>query len=202
MENRFVDKAKENMGTLERLFKGLPIIRGYVDKDLRRESDYRLRQMLATELEAEKQRLYAVQKSLLKSGGLLYTDDVDVAVQKLQTLVDRIKTASYGYAGLFSAVKIREEQLETLRRFDVALAARVIEIREAIDALAASIQDRSAISGAIDGLVAKLVELNQLFDRRHQAVDDPELLQEANAPDVEDLWLEAADRYAGDPPAE
>ncbi|RME51019.1 MAG: hypothetical protein D6790_20485, partial [Caldilineae bacterium] len=114
MSERFVDKAKEQMGAIERLLKGLPIIRGYVDKDLRREADRRLRQTIAAGLEAEKQRLYDLQKIFLRSGGLRYMDDLDGAVQKLQTLIDRIKTASYGYAGLLDAVKIREEQLNAL----------------------------------------------------------------------------------------
>ena len=37
-------------------------------------------------------------------------DDVDDAIVKLQTLIDRVKTASYGYAGLFDAVRIKEAQ--------------------------------------------------------------------------------------------
>lgn len=197
MTNRFVDKAKENMGAIEKLLKGLPIVRGYVDKELRRDADFRLRQTLSAQLEAQKQRLYELQKRLMKSGGLRYSDDIDTAVQKLQTLADRIRTASYGYAGLFDAVKIREDQLDALHRFDVALAARVYEIQEGIDRLREAIEDKKEdVNEAIDALTDRLAELNKLYDERHQAVEDPERLTSTQAPAVDEEWMQAADTLA------
>ena len=191
MSDQFVEKAKDNMGTIERLLKGLPIIRGYVDKELRREADYRLRQTIAGALESEKQRMYDLQKKLLKGGGLLYMDDLDNAVTRLQKLADRVKTASYGFAGLLDAVKIQEEQLNALHRFDVGLAARTYEVQQAVDALGSAIEQKSGIGDAIDSLTEKLGELNRLYDARHKAVEDPTAL--AAAPEVEKEWMEAAE---------
>jgi len=196
MTDPFVDKAKENMGAIERLLKGLPIVRGYVDKELRREADYRLRQTIAAALAAEKQRMYDLQKKLLKGGGLLYMDDLDGAVTRLQRLADRIKTASYGYAGLLDAVKIGEEQLDALHRFDVGLAERVYEVQQAVDGLGNAVKQKNGIGDAIDALTAKLAELNRLYDARHQAVENPDAL--AAAPEVEKEWIDAADMAAQD----
>ncbi|MBX2997093.1 MAG: hypothetical protein KF893_01180 [Caldilineaceae bacterium] len=195
MTNPFVDKAKEEMGTIERLLKGLPIIRGYVNKELRRDADFRLRQILTDELNAEKGRLYAIQQKLLSGGGLRYLEDVDKVIQKLQTLADRVRTASYGYAGLFNAVRIREEQLDALHRFDVALANRTYEIREGIDALGKAIESKEGISAAIDALDTKLTEFGRLFDQRHRAVEDPDFLTKESAPAVSEEWMQAADQY-------
>lgn len=194
MTNPFVDKAKANMGTIERLLKGLPIVRGYVDKELRREADYRLRQTIASTLEAEKQRMYDLQKKLLKGGGLLYMDDLDSAVTRVQKLADRVKTASYGFAGLLDAVKIQEEQLDALHRFDVGLAARTYEVQEAVDSLGSAVEAKSGIGDAIDSLTEKLAELNRLYDARHKAVEEPDAL--AAAPTVEKEWMQAADSAA------
>ncbi len=193
MSNPFVDRSKDEMGAIERLLKGLPIIRGYVDKELRRDADYRLRQTIAEGLTAEKQRIYSLQQNLLRNGGLRYLDDVDGVVQKLQTLADRVTTASYGYAGLFNAVRIKEEQLDALHRFDVALAARTYEISEAVDGLEKAIGE-GGVEEAIDTLNQKLIEMNRLFDQRHRAVEDPALL-EGEAPNVSEDWLKAADQY-------
>jgi hypothetical protein len=198
MSELFVDKAKGEMGTIERLLKGLPIIRGYVDKDLRRDADFRLRQTIVSQLEAEKQRLFKLQQKLVRSGGLRYTDVVDGAVQKLQTLADRIRTASYGYAGLFDAVRIKEDQLDALHRFDVAMAARTYEISQAITRVEDAFGEREGVDDAIDALLDKLTELNRLYDERHRAVLDPALLTGANAPVVEEDWMKAADQYADD----
>ena len=170
MTDSFVDKAEESMGAIERLLKGLPLVREYNDKELRREADRRLRQLLVTELEQEKQRLYDVQKKLLRAGGLAWIDDADGAIQRLQTLIDRIKTASYGYAGLFAAVKVREAQLDALHRFDVALAERAQEIKERIDQLETGAAERDAIGPAIEAVNDTVTELQRLFDKRSQAI--------------------------------
>ena len=170
MTDSFVEKADENMGAIERVLKGLPLVHEYTDKELRREADHRLRQLLATELEQEKQRLYDVQKKLLRSGGLAWLDDADGAIQRLQTLIDRIKTASYGYARLFASVKIQEEQLNALHRFDAALAERAQEINERIAHLEAAATDREAIDPAIDAVNDTVTELQRLFDKRSQAI--------------------------------
>ena len=132
MSDQFVDAAKERMNFLEELVKGLPGIRGYVDKELRRDADKRLRELIAGELEEQKQALFAVQQLLLEGKGLLWMDNVDSAVSKLQLLADRIRTASYGYAGLFDAVRIGENELNALNHFDQMLAERVADVRTAI----------------------------------------------------------------------
>ena len=174
MTDSFVDRAEERMGAIERLLKGLPFVREYNDKELRREADHRLRQALVTELEQEKQRLYDVQKKLLRGGGLAYMDDADGAIQRLQTLIDRIKTASYGYAGLFAAVKIEEEQLDALHRFDLALAERAQEIGERLSQLEAASTSRDAIGPAIEAVSDTVTELQRLFDKRSRAIEDGE----------------------------
>jgi hypothetical protein len=173
MTDSFVEKADESMGAIERLLKGLPLVREYNDKELRREADHRLRQLLVTELEQEKQRLYDVQKKLLRAGGLAWIDDADGAIQRLQTLIDRIKTASYGYAGLFAAVKIEAEQLDALHRFDMALAERAQQINERIGQLEASAANRDALGPAIQAVNQTVTELQRLFDKRGQAIVDP-----------------------------
>ncbi len=192
-----VEQAKAQMGAVERVLKGLPIIRDYVDKELRREADRRLRETIAQRLEAQKQQLYDLQQRLLRSGGLRHLDEVDNAVQRLQTLIDRVKHASSGYAGLFDMTRIREEQLRALYRFDRALAQRTEEVRQAIQRLREAVQADEGINQAIDALSDKVAELNRLLDQRSAAVENPELLQEEIAPEVGPEWLSAPDEAAG-----
>ena len=170
MTDSFVEKADESMGAIERLLKGLPLVREYNDKELRREADHRLRQLLVTELEQEKQRLYDVQKKLLRAGGLAWIDDADGAIQRLQTLIDRIKTASYGYAGLFAAVKIQEAQLDALHRFDVAMAERAQEIKERISQWRPATAERERNRPRHRAVNDTVTELQRLFDKRSQTI--------------------------------
>ena len=177
MSDQFVDAAKERMGTIERLLKGLPGIGGYIDKELRRDADKRVRELIAQELEVQKQALLEIQRMLLDGKGLLWLDNIDQAVQKLQILADRIKTASYGYSGLFDPVKIREEALDALHRFDQAMAGRVADVRVAIMNLRAAVNDGGDIGAATRKLTDLLADLNNLYTKRHEAVLSPDLLE-------------------------
>lgn len=186
MSDRYVEEAKQNMNALERLLKGLPGISGYVDRELRRDADKRLRNAIADQLEEQKRALLDIQKKLLGGGGLSLLGDVDSAVTKLQLLIDRIRTASYGYAGLFDAVRIREEQLKALHSFDVALAGRVVAMEERVKALAASVSDNANFQSASAQLADLLGELNNMFGKRQEAIIAPDLLTNAGyAPEVD-----------------
>lgn len=192
MSDQFVDAAKERMGAIERLLKGLPGIRGYVDKEMRRDADKRLRELIAQELEVQKQALHEIQRSLLEGGGMLWLDNVDQTIQKLQILVDRIKTASYGYAGLFDPVRVREEALDALHRFDQALANRAVDVRMAVSNLRKAVSEGGDIGDGIRKLSDLLTELNNLYSKRHEAILSPGLLEtpgyvsETDQPDQED----------------
>ena len=185
MTDQFVDYAKSQMSAVERLLKGLPGIKGYIDKDLRRDADKRLRETIAQALEQCKSDLMDVQNKLLKGGGLLYMDDVDQAAVKLQTLIDRVKTAAYGYAGLFDAARIKEAQLDALHRFDTAMAEEVKSIEAAIIALSNAIADKANVGPVIDRLTKTVADLNKLYDKRKDAILSPDLLDQAGyAPEV------------------
>lgn len=186
MSDQYVNAAKERMGAIERLLKGLPGIRGYVDKELRRDADKRLRELIAGELEEVKQSLYQVQRRLLEGKGLLWMDNIDNAIQKLQILLDRIKTASYGYAGLFDPVRIGAEELNALHRFDAALAERVVDLRMVVTALGSAVGNEDEMGTAVHKLTDLLADLNTLYNKRHEAVLSPDLLKDPGyGPEVE-----------------
>ena len=185
MSNQFVERAKAQMGALEELIKGLPGIRDYVDKNLRRDADHRLRQLIAGQLEEQKTRLYDLQKKLMSSGGIKWTDDVDGVVQKLQTLIDRVRSARQGYTGLFDSVRINETQLDALHRFDVALAERVAGLKETFDNLAHAVSENKEVGAVIERASSAVADLSTLFNKRDEAIVDPELLKDAPAmPDL------------------
>ena len=44
---------------------------------------------------------------------------------RLQTLIDKVKTAAQGYAGFFDAVKVKEDELDTLYELDNNMMLKV-----------------------------------------------------------------------------
>jgi len=186
MTENFVESAKNQMGGVERLLKGLPGIRGYVDKELRRDADKRVREAIVASLDQSRAALVAVQNNLLKAGGLALMDEVNEAAVALQTLADRIKTASYGYAGLFDPVRVKEAQLDALVRFDQALAREAGAVHARVEALAAAIQQRADFNVALEEFNRTVIHLNTLFGKRGQAIEVPTLLDDPTYLPAED----------------
>ena len=127
------ETVESALGGLESLVSKIPGYKGYKDKELRREADKLLRDELAMKLDDQRKRLSSLQMELISQAQIEFLDDLERAVMKLQLLIDRISTASYGYAGLFDAVKVKEEQLDALYEFDNQMLNFVDEIAADLD---------------------------------------------------------------------
>ncbi len=164
------DKLQSGMNAIERTIAGLPGVEEYKAKERRRDADRKVRESLARLLEEQRGRLTDLQLALLNSGGLDWLDDLERAVGKLQLLIDRVKTASYGYAGFFDADKVREPELEALIQFDRAMIEQVGELRVRIDAVAQAVGRREELPQALQALIAFLAELNRRWQRRDEVL--------------------------------
>ena len=162
-----VDQA---LGGLERLVGKIPGYAGYKDKELRREADKLLRMELASRFDDQRKRLNELQTQLISQAQIEFVDDLDRAVTKLQLLIDRIKSASYGYAGLFDAVKVKEEQLDALYEFDNQMMDYVDETAAGVDQVASAISAKEGILAAINDLVETTNDANLAFGHREEAI--------------------------------
>lgn len=150
-------KVLDNRGGLERLVGKLPGFGGYQAKEKRREADKLLREHLFRLLQAQKTRLNMAGKALVSAGQLDLMDEHEAAVKKLETLADKIKTATYGYAGFFSALSVKETQLDALYEFDNQLL-------DGVEALAKMVQGLTAAAKAKEGVADALDKLTQTLD--------------------------------------
>ena len=160
------EQIKGDRGRIESFVGKFPGYKGYKEKEMRREADKMLREALARRLEEQWRRLPDIQKQLLSGGQIQWLDDVEGATMKLQTFIDRLKTASYGYAGFFDAVRVKEDELDQLYNFDMALDEHVDAIRDATDALASAAMSKEGIGEAISQLNSAALAANEAFSRR------------------------------------
>jgi hypothetical protein len=91
-------------------------------------------------------------------------------VTKLQGLVDRIKTASYGYAGLFDAVKVKEEQLDALYEYDNALLEHATTVKGRVNELVTAVDTGEGIGSTIRELVDVVQQASVMFGHRNEAI--------------------------------
>jgi len=147
------ERVVSQQDALKKLIAKLPGFKGYFIRSDRRSADKLLRETIADKFQVQWQRLSGIQRDLVTSGHLDVLDDIEIGAIRLRQFIDRVKTAAYGYAGFFDAVKIKEEELEKVYQYDLTLMEMADEVASAIDNLEASI--------GTDGFPASIRNVNQ-----------------------------------------
>ena len=170
MLDDLTEKIQSSQNKLEQLISRVPGFAGYRQKEQRREADKLLRLYVARQYEEQLTRLSNVQHAMVSQGRLKAMSTLERGVTKLQLLVDRIKTASYGYAGLFDAIKVDEAALDRLYDFDQAMLEGVDKIAADLDRLDEAAQAEAATLTEAGQLIADLEALNNTFSRRQDVI--------------------------------
>ena len=83
--------------------------------------------------------------------------------------IDRVKTASYGYAGFFDAVRINSNELQKLYAYDLQMLEDVSSIASAVDNVEASMGS-DGLPAAMRHLTTLCQELVDAYDRRDEVL--------------------------------
>jgi hypothetical protein len=150
----------------------IPLYNGYKEKEKRREADVLLREHLANQLSEQLSHAEDVASQMLTGPGMMQLDEMGKGNTRLQTLIDKIKTAAQGYAGLFDAVKVKEDELDILYEFDYGMLLKVDEVAQAIDGLQTALDegDDSKIAPSVRRYVKTVTDTSALFDKRKETI--------------------------------
>jgi hypothetical protein len=157
---------------IERLTQRIPGYSGYARRESRRDEDKRYREHLADELRAAKNVLTEAVRELSSSGRLFETGAIERLTKKLDGLENRVRFASYGYAGFFDAVKVDDAQLAALYQFDLSLTESINNLTTQARTLLSRGATRDALKTAARELETEIDELNARFDERHRVVEN------------------------------
>jgi hypothetical protein len=161
-----ITEGKDLIGKIKNTLAGFL---GYVDRENRRDADKILREGIAQRVEKQWGRISEIQRDMVQEGQLELVDDLEAGALKLRQFADRLKTAAYGYAGFFDAVRIKSEELEKLYAYDVALLDKVDEIERAIDNVEASLSS-DGLPAALNHLKTIGQEALDVFDLRKEVI--------------------------------
>jgi hypothetical protein len=165
------DKVSDQMDFVKKLASKIPGFSGYVERQNRRAADKLLRESVAARFEELWTRTSEIQTNMVSEGMLSLMDEMEQAAIKLRTFADKIKTASYGYAGFFDAVKIKEEELTQLYQFDLAFFDLAEQVDRALDNVEASMGDEEGLKAAIRHLIGLAREAVTTFDHRYEMIN-------------------------------
>lgn len=165
------DVVSSGKNGFEKLVEKIPGIKGYKAKEDRRSTDKIVRETIAARMEEQWARIGGLQKKMLKAGQLSQMSALEEAALKIRQFIDRIKTATYGYAGLFDAVKVDETALNRIYDYDLYLYGMVDEAAKRIDAIESAMGgDEAVLDGKIDELTNAAAEIIIAFNRRSEIV--------------------------------
>ena len=164
-----LDKINQDQDVFQKLGSKIPGISGYIERQNYRAADKLLRETIADHFEALYKRVSALQTDLLSQGGLEYIDDVEKAALKLRTFTDKIRRATYGYAGVFDPTKINETELAQVYRYDALFFDLEDEVSRAIDNVEASM-GTDGLPAAIRNLIAKAQDCLDAYNKRDEVM--------------------------------
>lgn len=165
-----IDKIEGEVTGLGRLASKIPGIGGYMEKSRRRDADQILRKTIVDRLEASRLQLGEVHQELSRDIILAidHAEPLGRVDTRLMGLIGKIDDAPTGYAGFFSAIKIKEEELERVYHFDAQMLDHADLIQANVDALGKAVRDNHDVAGAIRALDNSVKEANDAFGDRQE----------------------------------
>jgi hypothetical protein len=166
MTEREGDQAVGWAERLERLARLVPGVGAYQDREGMREADKQVRVYLAGQLHSLLRELEPAQRRLADAGRLERLPSLDRIARRLSTLADRIRYASYGFAGVFAAQKIREPELAALHGFDLRLVESLPELSSRLRAAAEAADRDDGFPEALEAAAEAVRRFDRILDDR------------------------------------
>jgi hypothetical protein len=168
-KDQIFGKVTEDMDFVKKILNKLPGFGGYIERQKRRDSDKLIREYIFDRFRELEGRVTRLQRDFISQKEIKYVDDLEATAIKLRTFADRLRTAPRGYAGLFDAVKVNEEELTRLYEYDSALLGLVDEINHAIDNVESSV-GTDGLPAAIRNLESKALQSVEAYDQRESVI--------------------------------
>jgi hypothetical protein len=131
-ERETVGKVKDKQGTLSQIQNFFTL--GYGTKEDLREFDKKLRDLYYEDLRDMRHVWEDVYLAALEAGLAASSRDFKKVIQVLDRVMEEVRHADYGYAGLMDRKgHIREEELARVFNYDQALSNDVESMKEAVN---------------------------------------------------------------------
>jgi hypothetical protein len=164
--------VKSQMRLSERIAAAIPGFRGYKEKELRRESDRLIRNHLYLKLSTAKSDLKTIFQKVSDRRYFDVMTDMDRLTAKMDRVVEKVNHASYGYTGLFDAIKVKEDALDRMIAFDSQLIEGVNVVSSEITALKTELAsgETKNLKTRIQAITEKLESFEGTFDSRDEVI--------------------------------
>jgi hypothetical protein len=151
---------------VERLVRLVPGLGRYQDREGLRDADKRIRTYVAELLGNLGRELEPAQRRLTEERRLDRLTALDRLGRQVITLADRVRFASYGFAGVFAAHKIREAELGALHGFDARLLDEIPRLQTLLKTVADATGRENGFADAVRAAEDGLRRMEETLDER------------------------------------
>ena len=158
------ERIEKDEGSLQKLMASMPGFSGYRERQLRRKADQMVRTHLVWLLDDVRRVLKRTISKWADLGKLAQLDALDRLLGKLTKVRDNLRFADYGYTGWFDAAKIKEDELDALYDYDLALRDQIIGVDEAVGGLASA--EEQELAEHVANVTEQVARLAHAIDHR------------------------------------
>jgi len=171
------DRVEEDKGILKKIQSYIPGFSGYRRREDLRDADKMLRMQLA-------ERLGRQRRGLEECRGLLRTTYGSKELEMLGGLINNMKRmeglvahAQMGYSGFAADIQIKEDELNRLYEFDVAMLDHVAAVATSVESLknAFMAADEQASFKELMTIKARISDFEDQFSKRMRVIEGTEV---------------------------
>jgi hypothetical protein len=152
---------------LEKIASHIPGVAGYREREMRRETDRRIREFLAGRLDEGRASLNAVRNAATDAGELKMLDAVGRLDRTVQKSVSSLRYADYGFSGLFDQLKIGQAELDQIYAYDAGLVDDVVVLADSLRKISGTVPEIATLvtlTGTAEQLDLKVARRRELFE--------------------------------------
>lgn len=168
LENSVERSMADNRSLVERIAQYIPMYRGYKQKNLRRDEDRAVRDVVARSLGVTKNNLANAARSTVGNR------DAMRDMERVRSKVDRyyvdIKKAVNGYSAFHDSVKIAEAELDAVVSWDAKLVDDAESLNSMTDAMAAETFESGEIGAMLKQIEAVVDRLINDYHERENVM--------------------------------
>ena len=166
-----MEKVDDERTLTQKIMKLIPGWRGYRIKEERRNADRILRDQIIERLRQSAEKIQDIRAAIVEEEIEEVYRAVDSLMSRTEKLISRIEHADYGYRPFFDAIKIKEDDLENMLRYDTWFAEEVQAFDQRCDDVLALIEeDPDEAVGHIKDLRRTASKMNRKWKEREQVI--------------------------------
>ena len=163
---KVTDKVKGDRSVFGRIAMYIPLYRGYKSRELRRDTDREVRNVVSKMVKATKIELENIHRDVIvEMGDMALGRRLERIRNKVDTYNSRIAAAVAGYSGLGASVKKLEKEFDAVVEFDANLLESAADLRDDAVHLRNSVGD-SDMAERVSEFERKVDSLIEIYEGR------------------------------------